>query len=68
LVGLLVGVYGDHHPYARVEDNFYDQLAQAVAQLTLTSFHPFVAKELAKVFGAFGDDEAVTSAIKAAQR
>jgi predicted Zn-dependent peptidase len=51
-------------------DDFYDQAARTVAQLTIASFHPFVEAELARnklVFGAYGNDAAVTDAIKAAQ-
>ncbi|MEO8704103.1 MAG: insulinase family protein [Kofleriaceae bacterium] len=53
-----------------IADDFYARVAQSVAGLTLATFHPFLAKELAasgQVFGAFGNADAVQEAIKAAK-
>ncbi len=51
-------------------DNFDDKVASEVAQLTLATFHPFVASDLAlsaQVFGAFGNAGPVGAALEAAQ-
>jgi zinc protease len=51
-------------------DDFYDGVARDVAAMTLTDFHTFVTTELGdehRVFGAFGNADAVDAAIKAAQ-
>ncbi|HEX4420811.1 MAG TPA: insulinase family protein [Kofleriaceae bacterium] len=53
-----------------LEDARHDHLPAEVAALTLTTFHPFVAHELAEtgqVFGAIGDAAAVDAAIEAAK-
>lgn len=51
-------------------DNFHELLARSVASMTLADFHPFLVRELAadgQVFGAFGNADAVSAAIRAAQ-
>jgi zinc protease len=51
-------------------DNYYNTLAMAVAAMTLADFHPFLVGELAvehQVLGAFGNQAAVTEALRAAQ-
>ncbi len=54
----------------KLPDRFHDDLADQVAQLTLASFHEFVARELAidrQVFGAFGNQDAVDQALSGAR-
>jgi hypothetical protein len=53
-----------------LEDDRQDRLAGEVAALTLTTFHPFVRRELAEigqVFSAYGNGDAVDAALTAAQ-
>lgn len=53
-----------------LDDNYYNTLAQAVAGLTLSDLHAFVARELAvdqHVVGAFGNTAPANAAIAAAR-
>lgn len=53
-----------------LDETSYDQRATDVAALTLSTFHPFVAHELAEtgqVFGAIGNTAAVDAALDAAK-
>jgi zinc protease len=49
-------------------DDYFDRVAEQVAETTLKDFHTFVARELdetGQVFGAFGNTDAVDAAIAA---
>lgn len=51
-------------------DSYYNTLALSVAAMTLADFHPFLVGELApghQVFGVYGNEAAVTEALRAAQ-
>ncbi len=53
-----------------LRDDFFDELARTVAQMTLKDFHPFVGRELAinqEVFGAFGNSDATSAAVSASK-
>jgi zinc protease len=54
-----------------LDDEFFDQLAYAVSQLTLQDFHAFFVNELPanrQVFGAFGNVAASQAAVTAAKQ